>query len=105
MFNIGISELIIILLVAVVVVGPNDLPKIARALGRGIKKIKLVSEDLKQAINIEDDVNELKEIKSSINQEISDLNPVSDLQGNVTEISKTVKAVKKDVEKVTKKIK
>ena len=34
MFNIGFSELILILLVAFVIVGPRDLPKVARALGR-----------------------------------------------------------------------
>ena len=37
MFNIGFSELILILLVAFVIVGPKDLPRVARALGRGVR--------------------------------------------------------------------
>ena len=40
MFNIGFSELILILLVAFVIVGPKDLPKVARALGRGVRNAK-----------------------------------------------------------------
>ena len=40
MFNIGFSELILILLVAFVIVGPRDLPKVAAALGRGVRSIR-----------------------------------------------------------------
>jgi len=41
MFNIGFSELIVILLVAFVIVGPKDLPKIARSLGRAVRTVKV----------------------------------------------------------------
>ena len=40
MFNIGFEELILILLVAFVIVGPKDLPKVARAIGRFVKMLK-----------------------------------------------------------------
>ncbi len=40
MFNIGLSELILILLVAFLIVGPRDLPKVARALGRFTRFLK-----------------------------------------------------------------
>ena len=40
MFNIGFSELLIILLIAFLVVGPKDLPKVARALARFIRFLK-----------------------------------------------------------------
>ena len=40
MFNIGFSELILILLVACVIVGPQDMPTVARALGRGVRSVK-----------------------------------------------------------------
>ncbi len=99
MFNIGFGELILILFIALIVVGPKDLPKVARSVGKGVKKIKLISQELREAINIEDDINEVKEIKKSIDDEISDINPISDLKKDVNEISKAVKAVKKDVKK------
>ena len=41
MFNIGFEELILILLVAFVIVGPKDLPKVARAIGRFVKRLSL----------------------------------------------------------------
>ncbi len=40
MTSIGASELVLILLIAFIVVGPKDLPKVARALGRFVKKAK-----------------------------------------------------------------
>lgn len=40
MFNVGISELLIILLIAFLVVGPKDLPKVARALARFFRFLK-----------------------------------------------------------------
>ena len=38
MFQIGFSELMLVLLIAFVIVGPKDLPKVARWLGRAVKK-------------------------------------------------------------------
>ena len=39
MFNIGFSELVVILLVALIFVGPKDLPKIGAFLGRSVRKL------------------------------------------------------------------
>ena len=36
-FNVGMAEIILLLLIAFVVVGPKDLPKVARALGRFVR--------------------------------------------------------------------
>ena len=47
MFNIGFEELILILLVAFVIVGPKDLPKVARAIGRFVKMLKQMYEYFK----------------------------------------------------------
>ena len=48
MFNIGFSELIVVLLIAFLVVGPKDLPKVARWLGRMVKKLKQLIREVKQ---------------------------------------------------------
>ena len=40
MFNVGFTELIVVLLVAFLVVGPKDLPKVARAIARFVKYLK-----------------------------------------------------------------
>lgn len=48
MFGIGIPELIIILIVAFVVVGPEKLPKIARSLGKGFFELRRATEGIRE---------------------------------------------------------
>ncbi len=40
MFNLGMSELVLILVIALVVFGPGKLPEVGRALGKGIQEFK-----------------------------------------------------------------
>ncbi|MGN0991617.1 MAG: Sec-independent protein translocase protein TatB, partial [Candidatus Ventricola sp.] len=54
MFNIGFAELILILLIAFVVVGPKDLPKIARALGRFVRYIRNMIEEVKRESGLDE---------------------------------------------------
>lgn len=54
MFNIGFSELILILLVAFVIVGPKDLPKVARALGRGVRNVKRWIDEFKEETGLDE---------------------------------------------------
>ena len=48
MFGIGIPELAIILVLALIVVGPQKLPEIARSLGKGLAAFKNQAEDLQR---------------------------------------------------------
>lgn len=58
MFGLGTAELLIILLIALVVLGPKELPKIARTLGRGIRELQRAKDDIKKNIEFEDDLDE-----------------------------------------------
>ena len=51
MFDIGIGELLVILIVAVVVIGPKDLPLAMRTAGRWIGKIRRVSAHFRSGID------------------------------------------------------
>ncbi|MFA6384745.1 MAG: Sec-independent protein translocase protein TatB [Candidatus Omnitrophota bacterium] len=53
MFNVGMPELILIFIVALLVVGPKRLPDIARQLGKAIAQLKRASIDLKEALEQE----------------------------------------------------
>lgn len=52
MFGIGITEILIILVIALIVLGPENLPNIARALGRAVGEFKRATEDIKSTFDV-----------------------------------------------------
>ncbi|HML94588.1 MAG TPA: Sec-independent protein translocase protein TatB [Thermodesulfobacteriota bacterium] len=53
MFGIGTSEILIILVIALLVLGPKEIPKIARTLGRGMRELERAKNELKSSIEFE----------------------------------------------------
>ena len=50
MFGIGLPELVVILAVALIVLGPQRLPEVARMLGRAYGQLRRASEEFQQTI-------------------------------------------------------
>ena len=65
MFDVGFSELIVIALVALIVIGPERLPRVARTLGALLGRAQRYVNDVKADIQREVDLDELKNIKST----------------------------------------
>lgn len=59
MFGIGMPELIVILVIALIVIGPQKLPDIARSLGKGLAEFKRASDDFQR--NLAEEVRALDE--------------------------------------------
>lgn len=73
MFDLGIQELILIFVVALLVFGPKRLPELSRALGKGIRELKIALRGVQESINeVEEEVSEeIKEAKAGIEETIT----------------------------------
>lgn len=67
MFNIGPPELIVILLVALLIVGPKRLPDVGKTIGRSLREFRKAQEDLKSSFNFDlgDDKDSAKPVAPS----------------------------------------
>jgi sec-independent protein translocase protein TatB len=66
MFDIGFSELLVIAVVALIVIGPERLPKVARTLGHLFGRMQRYVNDVKADISREMELDELKKMQSSM---------------------------------------
>ena len=53
MFGIGTTELLVILVVALIVIGPSKLPDVMRTIGKGLAEFRRVSTDVKSTLEAE----------------------------------------------------
>lgn len=72
MFGIGLPEMILILALALIVVGPDKLPDLARSLAKGILELKKTAEGLKNSFADED-------------------NPLSDIRPELEDVTRSLK--------------
>jgi sec-independent protein translocase protein TatB len=68
MFDIGFSELMVIGIVALLVIGPEKLPKLARTLGHLLGRAQRYVNDVKSDINREIQLDELKKLQSEVTE-------------------------------------
>ncbi|OBQ54026.1 Sec-independent protein translocase protein TatB [Halodesulfovibrio spirochaetisodalis] len=70
MFGIGTTEILVILVVALIVLGPKSLPKVARTLGKGLAEFRRVSTDFQRTINTEIALDEHEKEKKAAEKKI-----------------------------------
>jgi sec-independent protein translocase protein TatB len=73
MFDVGFSELVVIALVALIVIGPERLPKVARTAGHLLGRLQRYVNDVKADINREMQLDELKKLQSQVADQVKSL--------------------------------
>lgn len=73
MFDVGFSELMVIAVVALIVIGPERLPKVARTAGHLLGRLQRYVGDVKSDINREMQLDELKKLQDQVAVEARDM--------------------------------
>jgi Tat protein translocase TatB subunit len=90
MFDIGMPEMIMIFIVALLVVGPKKLPEIAKAHGKGLGELKKSFQDVKDSVQ-----EEFKESTSEIRDAVTDVK--RQIQAEAEDSGKAIQTTMEDV--------
>ena len=100
MLSFGWAEILLVLIVVIIFVGPKELPKLIKQLSSFTKSIKKLSREFKSSLNEIADQEEFKEINKSI-MEVKDLkedfNIKKNLENEINSIKETSNLVEKDL--------
>ena len=88
MFDIAFSELVVIAIVALIVIGPEKLPKVARTLGALMGRMQKYMAQIKEEVNRESRFAELQKLQQEI-KSAADLTQAN-LQAGVGEIGQNL---------------
>jgi len=99
MFDIAFTELLVIGVIALIVIGPEKLPRMARTVGHLAGRLQRYVADVKADINREIELDELRKMRDSMQQAASgfETSVQSELNKTETELNRSVEAVVGDV--------
>ena len=92
MFDIGFSEIVVIAVVALIVLGPERLPKAARTMGHLFGRLQRYVNDVKSDINREMELEELKKLQQEVKT------AARDIEQSVSTAVSSVESGARDVE-------
>ena len=94
------------LLIAFLVVGPKDLPRVARWLGRMVRKMRLLIREVKEETGWDELEKEYKETRAGVDQTVNslkkDMDIAPELKNASAELNRSVKNVKDELQKAEK---
>jgi sec-independent protein translocase protein TatB len=91
MFDVGISEIMVIAVVALIVLGPEKLPKTARTLGHLFGRLQRYVGEVKADINRELALEDLKKLQAEVNSAASDFQ--ASVNASAKEVQDNIRAV------------
>ena len=96
MFGIGMPELIIIFVIALIIIGPKKLPDLARALGKGMAEFRKATNEIKSNLNMGDD---LKGIEEELADSVSGMIHEAEMEAEMEEEMKEKNAPTEKLDK------
>lgn len=90
MFGIGMPEMILILAVALIVIGPKKLPDLAKSLGKAMREFKKATSDLKESMQIDTELTELKSTFKEVKGDEKKASPTNPDKPNVKTVDAAV---------------
>ena len=93
MFDIGITEIMVIAVVALVVIGPERLPRVARTIGTLLGRAQRYVNDVKAEVNREMELEELRKLQTQMQD------AARDIQQTVSTAGANMQSAVQDVEK------
>ncbi|MBW7860429.1 MAG: Sec-independent protein translocase protein TatB [Rhodocyclaceae bacterium] len=99
MFDFGFSELLVVALVALIVVGPERLPKVARTAGHLLGRLQRYVSDVKSDISREMQLEDLKKLQQQVEQQARDLETSvrTQVQGLETDMNQSASGIKREL--------
>jgi len=70
MFGMGMPEILLILAIALIVIGPKKLPDLAKSLGRAMIEFKKATAELKSSLDVDTEVMDVKKTWKDMDQEL-----------------------------------
>lgn len=98
MLNLGIGEVVLVLLVAFLVVGPKDLPKVARWLARQVKNARRLIKEIKKETGWDDFAREFRDTAGDLKAAAKDIDVSADLKDALSEAKQSVSDVTQTVQ-------
>ena len=99
MFNIGFAELLLVLVIAYVIVGPKDLPKVARWLGRLVRQAKQLIRELKEEVGWNDMMAETEDVRREIDSAMKDADVSKEMKDARKALQNNLREAEKDTMK------
>lgn len=97
MFDLGWTEILLIAVVAIVVIGPKDLPRAMRTVGQWTTRVKRMAGDFQRQFNEAVREAELEDVKNEV-AKLGKIDPMADLKKSLTKADTDLKADLKEVD-------
>ena len=104
MFNLGMMEILLVLAVAFLVVGPKDLPRVARWIARQIKSLKKLIREVKKETGWDEFAREFKDITDDVKSTVQEADVTKDVKSAADDLRTTVDSVRREVKQASKEL-